>query len=226
MSRQNVAPSSPQPDIHLQESRARALELLAKRVHDRRVLDAFARVPREDFLPAELVRHAYDDSALPIGCEQTISQPLMVALMLEAAEISREDSVLEVGTGSGYQAALLSVLARHVISVERVEELTVRSADAIRTHGYENVDVRQALDVLGWPPGAPYDVIVVAAGSPHVPRALTEQLAEGGRLVIPVGDARSQELVRVRKLAGGLVLERLGACAFVPLVGRGAWEMP
>ena len=184
-----------------------------------------ATVDRTRFLPPSLRTRAYDNSALPIGEGQTISQPLMVALMLQAAEIRPDERVLEVGTGSGYQAAVLSLLARQVVSVERVDKLRIESADRFRWGGYTNVHVEAAERTLGWQVGGPYDVIVVAAGAPHVPRSLLAQLAEGGRLVIPVGTERSQELVVARKQSQGIMLVRFGACAFVPLIGREAWEM-
>jgi protein-L-isoaspartate(D-aspartate) O-methyltransferase len=196
-------------------------------VRDERVVDVMAAVAREQFLPSALRARAYDDSALPIGEGQTVSQPLMVALMLQAAEIAPGDRVLEVGTGSGYQAALLSRLADKVVSVERVAALRDRAAQSLAEGGFRNVDVELAGEgELGWPAGGAYDAIVVAAGAPHVPRALIAQLAVGGRLVIPVGNERAQDLVRARKTEHGVELARLGACAFVPLIGREAWEAP
>lgn len=195
-----------------------------RHVRDDRVVDVMAAVAREQFLPSPLRARAYDDSALPIGEGQTMSQPLMVALMLQAAEVTPSDRVLEVGTGSGYQAALLSRLAHSVVSVERIAALRDRAARSLAEGGFGNVRVELSGEELGWPAGGAYDVIVVAAGAPHVPRALVAQLAAGGRLVIPVGNERGQELMRARKTAHGLELARLGACAFVPLIGREAWE--
>lgn len=193
-------------------------------VRDEHVIDAMASVAREDFLPEDLRERAYEDTALPIGEQQTMSQPLMVALMLQAAEVTSADDVLEVGTGSGYQAALLSRLAHSVVSVERIAAFRDNAARVLATAGYANVRVELAGDELGWLRTAPYNAIVVGAGAPHVPRSLVAQLASDGRLVIPVGNERGQELVRVRKTAHGVELVRLGACAFVPLIGRGAWE--
>ena len=180
-------------------------------------------VPRELFVPDEAAHLAYEDMALPIGQGQSISQPYIVALTLSAARVRPDDRALEVGAGSGYQAAVLSRLAASVVSVERVDELARSAAERLHSLRCSNVEVRLAGDVLGWPDGAPYDVIVVAAGAPRMPNELLSQLAEGGRLIAPIGSMRSQELMRVVKSAGGLAVTSLGACRFVPLVGPGAW---
>jgi protein-L-isoaspartate(D-aspartate) O-methyltransferase len=215
---------TPVEDAALVVARGRMVTLLRRYIHDDRVIDAMASVPREAFVPAHLRARAYDDSALPIGEGQTISQPLMVALSIQAAQVKPEDRVLEVGTGSGYQAAVLSRLAREVVSVERIESLRKHAEAALSGAGFTNVEVHQASDVLGWPARGPYDAIVVAAGAPHVPRALLDQLAPGGRLVIPIGERQGQELVRATNTEHGVELARLGACAFVPLIGEEAWE--
>ncbi|HZP55952.1 MAG TPA: protein-L-isoaspartate(D-aspartate) O-methyltransferase [Dehalococcoidia bacterium] len=205
-------------------ARARLVDDLRREVHDERVLAAIGDVRREDFVPDDLRRFAYEDRALPIGEGQTISQPLIVALMTEAIEPQPGDRVLELGTGSGYQAAVLSRLVREVITVERVEALLERARVALSRAGCDNVRAFEAGETLGRPEDAPYDAIIVTAAAPHVPQALLAQLAPGGRMVLPVGDRRAQELVRVRKDArGGIVLERLGACAFVPLIGAEAF---
>jgi protein-L-isoaspartate(D-aspartate) O-methyltransferase len=205
------------------DARKRMLRLLRTMVRDERVIEAMAAVRRELFVPADLRGCAYDDRPLPIGAGQTISQPLIVGIMVEALEVRAEDTVLDVGTGSGYQAAVLSQLARRVVTVERVESLLRRATEALAAAGCSNVDTHLAVDDLGWPDGAPYDAIVVGAGAPHVPRGLVDQLAPGGRLVLPIGSMRAQELVRVRKTSHGVELERLGPCAFVPLIAREAW---
>jgi protein-L-isoaspartate(D-aspartate) O-methyltransferase len=192
-------------------------------VRDSRVLAAMASVPRERFLPEDLRPYAYENRPLPIGHGQTISQPLIVAMMSEALHLTGEEKVLEVGTGSGYQAAILAELAAEVVTVERVAELAQGAAALLAELGYDNVRVHVAGDTLGWPDAAPYDGIIVTAGAPQVPHSLLEQLAPGGRLVIPVGARDVQELLAVAKTSRGLTSRRLGPCRFVPLVGSGAW---
>jgi protein-L-isoaspartate(D-aspartate) O-methyltransferase len=209
---------------YLAPARERMLALLHKHVRDERVIAAMAAVPRERFVPEHLRSRAYDDSALPIGEGQTISQPLIVALMTEALALRPDDRVLEVGTGSGYQAAVLSGLAREVETVERLPHLLERAREVLASLGCENVRAHLAGEMLGWPERAPYDAIIVAAGAPHVPRVLIDQLNHGGRLVIPVGELRGQELVRAVKTPHGVELTRLGLCGFVPLIGRDAWQ--
>lgn len=210
-------------DERLARARQRMLDLLRMHIRDERVLAAMAEVPRERFVPPDLAPYAYEDSALPIGYGQTISQPLMVAIMTEAIGPRPEDRVLEVGTGCGYQAAVLSRLVREVVTVERVAPLTERARQTLADLGYANVTVHQAVREMGWAEGAPYDAIVVTAGAPHVPRSLLGQLAAAGRMVIPIGPMRAQELVRVRKTDHGIELTRLGPCGFVPLIGEEAW---
>jgi protein-L-isoaspartate(D-aspartate) O-methyltransferase len=183
-----------------------------------------ARVPRECFVSPDLRRFAYEDRPLPIGHGQTISQPLMVAMMMEVLYLQGDERVLEVGTGSGYQAALLAELASYVVTVERVPELAEQACQRLRELGYRNIEVHIATDALGWSEGAPYDAILVTAGAPRVPRALLQQLAVGGRLVIPVGQRRVQHLLHVAKTPRGTTVRRLGECRFVPLIGRGAWS--
>ncbi len=192
---------------------------MRREIRDERVLQAFASVPRERFVPPELQRFAYDDRPLPIGEGQTISQPLMVAIMTQALRLKGDEKVLEVGTGSGYQAALLSQLAREVIGVERVPELASTAARRLEALGYTNVRVHLVGEELGRPEDAPYDAIVVTAGAPEIPQSLIDQLAMRGRMVLPVGGRRSQQLVRVTKTDAGVTLERLGECRFVPLIG-------
>lgn len=207
--------------IDFQAARDRMVATLRRHVSDERVLAAFAQVPRERFVPVELQRQAYEDRALPIGEGQTISQPLMVALMLEALSLTGDEKALEVGTGSGYQAALLSLLAREVVTVERVPELTKVAAKRLAELGYANVRVHLAHEALGWAEEAPYDAIVVAAGAPEPPPSLVDQLAMNGRLVVPAGSRRVQQLVRVTKSDYGVTLEKLGECRFVPLIAPG-----
>ena len=200
--------------------------LVARGIADPRVLDAFRSVPREAFLPPELREFAYRDAPLPIEQGQTISQPYIVALMADALELVPGDSVLEVGTGSGYAAAILARLARHIYTIERHEELATLATHRLAELGFGNVSVRHGDGSLGWPEHAPYDAIVVAAGGPGVPRALLDQMAIGGRLVMPVGEGRElQKLVRLtRQPDGSLATEDLGDVRFVPLVGAQGWE--
>ena len=166
---------------------------------------------------------AYENRPLPIGYGQTISQPLMVALMTEALLLVGSERVLEIGTGSGYQAAVLSLLAAHVVSVERIAPLAQRAASTLADLGYVNVEVHVARDGLGWPEAGPYDGIIVTAASPEIPPELLEQLAMGGRLVIPVGSRDMQELVRIVRTPEGALRHNLGPCRFVPLLGKNAW---
>jgi protein-L-isoaspartate(D-aspartate) O-methyltransferase len=204
-------------------TRDQLLRELARDVSDARVLDAMRRVPREAFVPENLRFAAYENQPLPIGHDQTISQPLMVALMTQALLLTGEEQVLEVGTGSGYQAAVLSLLARYVVTVERVAALAEAAEERLTRLGYANVEVHAVEDVLGWPDGAPYDGIIVTAAAPEVPLALLNQLAMGGRLVIPVGGRELQELVRIVKTPQGAQRHNLGSCRFVPLLGSAAW---
>jgi protein-L-isoaspartate(D-aspartate) O-methyltransferase len=201
-------------------------QLLERDIDDPAVLEAMARVPREEFVPEDMRDVAYADSPLPIGSEQTISQPYVVALMIEALELSPGDRALEIGTGSGYAAAVLAQVADEVYTIERHKELAEVAARRFHRLGYDNIHVRQANGTLGWPEHAPYDAIVVTAGGPRVPDPLREQLAVGGRLVIPIGPTHhAQELIRLRHTAPGQFRrEDLGAVRFVPLVGEAGWQ--
>jgi protein-L-isoaspartate(D-aspartate) O-methyltransferase len=207
----------------LEQARQTLLRELETEVHDQRVVDAVRRVPRELFVPEESRAFAYENRPLPIGYGQTISQPLMVALMTEALMLSGEEKVLEVGTGSGYQTALLSLLCTRVISVELIAPLAGAAARRLQELGYTNVEVRVAGEALGLPEEAPYDGIIVTAAAPEVPLVLLEQLAMGGRLVLPVGSRTLQELVRIVKTPQGAQRHNLGPCRFVPLLGKDAW---
>ena len=199
-------------------------ELRREGVHDERVLAAIGAVPREQFVPQEHREQAYRNAPLPIGAGQTISQPLVVGLMTQALALQGPERVLEVGTGSGYQAAVLCRLAAHVVSVERFPALAERARAVLARLDCRNVEVHVSNGSLGWPPGAPYDAIIVTAGAPTVPRDLVAQLAEGGRLVIPVGDRAGQELVLVTRHGDQTQTQRLGPVRFVPLVGEQGWD--
>src|SRR5215470_13316302 len=199
-------------------------QLRRRDIVDPLVLAAFGTVAREQFVPAELGPHAYDDAPLPIGGGQTISQPYVVAVTVQALRLQGHERVLEIGTGSGYAAAILGTLAREVDTVERIAELAGAAAERLARLGYSNVHVHHSDGSLGWPPGAPYEAIAVAAGAPRPPRALLDQLAIGGRLVLPHGDVDHQRLVRITKRAvDRLDEEDLGEVRFVPLLGEQGW---
>lgn len=201
-------------------------QLVPRGIADKRVLAAFRTVPREAFVPGELVGEAFDDGPLPLIEGQTISQPYIVAVTAEALQLAGQERVLEVGTGSGYAAAILGALAREVYTVERLPSLASSAAARLRRLGFDNVEVRCGDGTLGWPEHAPYDAVAVAAGGPKVPPALLEQLAVGGRLVMPVGPAASQTLVRVTR--DGLHefrTEPLMPVRFVPLIGEAGVSM-
>ncbi len=212
-------------DINSQ-ARARMVQtqLLARGIRNPRVLAAMGKVPRHLFVEEALQGQAYGDFPLPIGEQQTISQPYIVALMTEALELAGTEKVLEIGTGSGYQAAILAELADRVFSIERLATLATRARKILVELRYFNVQIKVADGTLGWPDEAPFDAIIVTAGSPGVPRPLVDQLAEGGRLVIPVGNEYSQNLTRVTKTAQGLDYDYYGGCRFVRLVGSYGWS--
>ena len=206
--------------------RARRLDMVERQIRQRgvsdpRVLDALRKVPRERFVPADLVSRAYDDNPLPIGQGQTISQPFIVAHMTEALGVSPRPQVLEIGTGSGYQAAVLAEIAREVYTIEIVPELAQRAAAVLRSLGYANAHVRAGDGYAGWPEHAPFDRIIVTAAPEDIPGPLIEQLAPGGRLVIPVGPVgRTQWMTIVEKTPRGLVERRTIPVQFVPFTRR------
>jgi len=210
--------------VDLEQARQSLLKYLDHEIADSRVVEAMKRVPREAFVSQEQYHAAYDDRPLSIGFEQTISQPFIVALMVQALELREDEKVLELGTGSGYEAAILAELAQKVVTVECIPELAESARQVLDKLGYSNIEVHVAGRTLGWPEEAPYDAIIVSAGAPTVPQVLLEQLTLNGRLVIPVGSRWQQELLRVTKLKNGNEIENLGGCYFVPLIGEGAWE--
>jgi protein-L-isoaspartate(D-aspartate) O-methyltransferase len=202
------------------------MQLRRRGIRDERVLEAMEEVPRHEFVEAQDVDHAYADHPLPIGRGQTISQPYIVAQMLQALELKGYERVLEVGTGSGYQAAILGRLAARVYSIENDPELAAAARGRIERMDLSGrVEIVVADGSLGYPPAAPYDAIIVAAAAPRVPAGYIDQLAEGGRLVIPVGTLDHQELQQFRKVGARIVPRRLGYCRFVPLTGAGGWHV-
>ena len=198
-------------------------QLIPRGISDKLVLDAMRKVPREKFMPKNMQGSAYVDGAMPIGEDQTISQPYMVAIMTEKLGLKGGEKVLEIGTGSGYQAAIIAEIAGKVFTIEVVKALADRTRRLLDEMGYKNVDVIEGDGTLGLPKHAPFDAIIVTAGAPDIPKPLSEQLAEGGRLVIPVGDRYSQRLLIVTKEKGKLNIETSIGCVFVPLLGKYAW---
>ena len=199
-------------------------QLVSRGIKDPRVLAAMAKVPRHLFFVEELQGQAYDDNPLPIGEDQTISQPYMVARMVEALGLKGKELVLEIGTGSGYAAAVLAELCGQVFSMEMVEDLAIRARAVLASLGYRNVSVQVGDGTLGWEEHAPYDAVVISAGAPCIPRPLLEQLRPGGCMVFPMGEKDLQTLVRIRKERGGLREEYLEECYFVKLLGTYGWE--
>ncbi len=193
-------------------------------IRDERVLAAINNTPREEFLPEELQSRAYEDNALPIGEGQTISQPYIVALMSSALNLTGREIVLEIGTGSGYQAAVLAQLCRKVITIERLADLSHRAQRVLARLNLDNIEFQIGDGTLGYPSAAPYDGIIVTAAAPEIPQALCEQLAVGGRMAIPIGNEEAQELRRIVRLDDGFSTEKLCDVRFVPLIGKQGWQ--
>jgi protein-L-isoaspartate(D-aspartate) O-methyltransferase len=204
-------------------ARVRLINHLTSEINDRQVLAAMSRVPRHLFIPPELAHLAYDDIPLPIGQNQTISQPYIVALMTEKLELTPDKKVLELGTGSGYQTAILAELARLVVTTERIPQLMEKAGVILDILGYKNIEMHLAEEALGWKTGAPYDAIITTAGAPAVPDSLISQLAIEGRMVIPVGSRYDQELHLIIRHRNGNEVFNLGGCRFVSLIGKEAW---
>lgn len=217
---------SPGPNMEKEREQMVARQIEGRGLTDPAVLAAMREVPREAFVSEKHRQFAYDDGPLPIPEGQTISQPYVVALMIQMLHLRPEDRVLEIGTGSGYAAAILSRIASEVHTVERMESLVEYARQNLSAVGYENVHVHQGDGTLGWPEQAPYDAIIVAAGGPNIPQALKDQLAVGGRLVMPVGsEQRAQRLVRLTRLdEDDYERESLSHVRFVPLIGKQGWE--
>ncbi len=210
----------------LAQARARMVEeqLRSRGIRDPRLLEAMGKVPREEFIAGEDFRDAYGDHPLPIGAGQTVSQPYIVAAMVEALELRSTDHVLEVGTGTGYEAAILAELAAEVWTIERHEELANKAREILARLGYANVHVVHGDGSLGLPEQAPFDRILVAAAAPRIPESLVEQLGDGGRLVVPVGTRYEQQVHIVRKEGGEIIVTTHDQCRFVPLVGAEGWQ--
>ncbi|ANA40465.1 MULTISPECIES: protein-L-isoaspartate(D-aspartate) O-methyltransferase [Geobacter] len=213
--------------MNFEIARKRMIEsqIIARGVSDRRVIEAMLKVPRHVFVEEAMAAQAYSDTPLPIGEKQTISQPYMVALMTELLELKGREKVLEIGTGSGYQAAILAVMADRVYTVERIRPLALRARKALDSLGLLNVNIKISDGTVGWEEEAPFDAIIVTAGAPDIPQKYIDQLKPGGRLVIPVGTQFEQVLVRVVKQEdGSVVQENVTGCRFVKLVGKFGWS--
>jgi len=199
-------------------------QLIPRGIRQKEVLEAMKKIPRHLFVEEGLAGEAYNDHPLPIGHKQTISQPYIVALMTEALELTGKEKTLEIGTGSGYQTALLAELSERVFTIERVRLLMEQARKRLFDLGYTNILFKSFDGTLGWKEFEPFDAIIVTAGAPRVPQPLIDQLAEGGRLVIPVGDKQSQELIRMTKKGNRIEQENFGGCRFVDLIGVHGWQ--
>jgi protein-L-isoaspartate(D-aspartate) O-methyltransferase len=199
-------------------------QIVSRGVRDAKLIAAMKKIPRHLFVEEALQNQAYNDHPLPIGEKQTISQPYMVALMTEALLLTGKEKVLEIGTGSGYQAAILAELSEKVFSIERIRTLAIRARKLLYELGYFNVEIKIIDGTFGWMEESPFDAIIVTAGAPDIPQPLVDQLAVGGRLVIPVGDVFVQDLFRVTKREEAIKKEDLGGCRFVKLIGKYGWE--
>ncbi|MDD3295092.1 MAG: protein-L-isoaspartate(D-aspartate) O-methyltransferase [Geobacteraceae bacterium] len=213
--------------MNFEVARRRMVEtqIVTRGIRDKRVIEAMLKIPRHLFVEEAMAAQSYNDNPLPIGEKQTISQPYMVALMTELLELDGKEKVLEIGTGSGYQSAVLAVLADRVCTMERIRPLAMRARKTLDGLGLLNVNIRVADGTCGWEEEAPFDAILVTAGAPEIPNTLVAQLAVGGRLVLPVGDQYSQTLVRiVKQQDGSCTIEDSIGCRFVKLIGRHGWE--
>ena len=199
-------------------------QLIPRGIKNSRVLNAFLKVERHKFIPEELRMSAYADFPVPIGAGQTISQPYIVALMTECLGLSGEEKILEIGTGSGYQTAILAELAKEVYTMERIESLSRNAETVLNELGYKNIKIRVGDGSLGWKEDAPFDRIIITAASPRIPLPLTEQLNESGKLILPLGESFSQVLTVVEKKKGELESIEVCGCVFVPLIGKYGWK--
>lgn len=213
-----------QIDYRLAREKMVKKQLIPRGIKDAGVLEVMGKIPRDRFVEEALVGEAYNDHPLPIGHGQTISQPYIVALMTEALVLKGEEKTLEIGTGSGYQTAILADLSKKVYTVERIRPLLVKARNTLAELGYNNILFKAFDGTLGWKEFEPYDAIMVTAGAPKIPQPLLDQLAENGRLIIPVGNKFSQELIKVTRKKGNYLQENLGGCRFVDLVGVHGWR--
>ena len=211
-------------DYRLARERMVKTQLIPRGISDQRVLQVMSKIHRHLFVEEALIGEAYNDHPLPIGNRQTISQPYIVALMTEALELKGTEKVLEIGTGSGYQTAILAELSKAVYTVERVAPLSMRSKSLLRELGYTHIHFKVSDGTTGWEEFSPYDVVMVAAGAPEIPRPLLDQLADGGRMVVPIGNRHSQDLIRVRREKNRFLEKNLGGCRFVDLIGKHGWK--
>jgi len=211
-------------DYRLAREKMVKSQLIPRGIKDPRVLEVMGKVTRDRFVEEALVGEAYNDHPLPIGHQQTISQPYIVALMTEALALKGDEKVLEIGTGSGYQTTILAELSYKVYTVERIRALMVGARNLLAQLNYNNILFKAFDGTLGWKEYEPYDAIIVTAGSPKLPQPLLDQLAEGGRLIIPTGDRSSQELIKVTKRKGSYIQKNLGGCRFVNLIGVHGWN--
>jgi protein-L-isoaspartate(D-aspartate) O-methyltransferase len=200
-------------------------QLISRGVEDGRVTEVMRRIPRHLFVEEALWERAYEDHPLPIGEGQTISQPFMVGTMTQALALNGNERILEIGTGSGYQTAILAELSDQVFTIERFENLSKVAQENLRQLRYNNIVFRVGDGCLGWREFSPYDGILVTAGAPEVPKSLFDQMKDGGRMVVPIGGSKSQDLVLVRKIGNSMKHETICGCVFVPLIGRGAWAV-
>jgi len=211
-------------DYALLKARMVEVQLIPRGISDKKVLNAFRKVDRHEFVPTELKKSAYEDYPLPVGEGQTISQPFMVALMTQCLGLNGGEKILEIGTGSGYQTAILASIAKEVLSVERIDTLAKNAEGTLRKLKFNNVKIKTGDGTLGWKEHAPYNGIIVTAGAPSVPKNLLEQLEIGGKLVIPVGSMFSQVLTVVERIERGFNTTEVSGCVFVPLIGKNGWK--
>jgi len=211
-------------DYRLAREKMMKNQIISRGITDPGVLEAMGKIQRHLFVEEALIGEAYNDHPLPVGYKQTISQPYIVALMTEALEMTGKEKTLEIGTGSGYQTAILAELSKTVYTIERIERLLEKSKMLLESLGYTNIFFKAFDGTLGWDEFAPYDAIIVTAGAPKIPQPLMDQMAEGGKLVIPIGNRYGQDLIKVTRTKNAFKEKNLGGCRFVDLIGAHGWE--